>query len=164
MTRWAGPHHGLFDNPRFRAGLERFAACMRRNGVNVGEPNTSGKGPVFAAKGLNTGGAKFKAAAAELPDSLAGALTKSNRAHPGTSRRLRKPAPPCCLSPCVCVRHPAGTDKCPRRAAQPAAAWLPVPSPRLVGGACGSRIAAELGVTETVGFGSEAMRPISWLH
>lgn len=76
--------HGLFDNPRFRAGLQRFAACMRQNGVNVGEPNTSGKGPVFATKGLNTGGAKFKAAAANCRSSLAGAL-KSNRAQPGTS-------------------------------------------------------------------------------
>ncbi len=72
--------HGLFNNPRFHSALERFAACMRQNGVNVGVPNTSGKGPVFATKGINTGSAKFKAAAAACRSTL-----QSSRAHPGTS-------------------------------------------------------------------------------
>jgi hypothetical protein len=35
---------------------------MRENGVNVPEPNTSGNGPVFDTKGLNTNSAQFRAA------------------------------------------------------------------------------------------------------
>jgi hypothetical protein len=38
---------------------------MRENGVNVPEPNTSGNGPVFGTKGLNTSSAQFRAAEAK---------------------------------------------------------------------------------------------------
>ncbi|MGH2854336.1 MAG: hypothetical protein ACRDLF_09130 [Solirubrobacteraceae bacterium] len=55
------PH--AFNSPRFHQALARFAACLRQNGVNVGEPNTTGKGPVFDTKGINTGSPQFKAAA-----------------------------------------------------------------------------------------------------
>lgn len=74
-----------FNNGRFHAVLARFAACLRQNGVNIGEPNTSGKGPVFATKGINTGSPQFKAATAKCRGTLLGAL-KSNRAHPGVSK------------------------------------------------------------------------------
>jgi hypothetical protein len=74
-----------FDNSRFHAVLARFAACLRQNGVNVGEPNTSGKGPIFSTKGLNTGSPQFKAAATKCRSTLLGAL-KSNRAHPGVGK------------------------------------------------------------------------------
>ena len=37
----------------------RFSACLRQNGINVGEPNTSGKGPIFNTKGINTGSPQF---------------------------------------------------------------------------------------------------------
>jgi hypothetical protein len=57
-----GPGRSAFTSPRFHAALVRFAACLRQNGVNVGEPNTSGKGPVFDTKGINTGSPQFKAA------------------------------------------------------------------------------------------------------
>jgi hypothetical protein len=66
-----GPHRSFhpgahtFNNPRFHAVLARFAACLRQNGVNVGEPNTTGKGPIFNTKGLNTGSTQFKAASAK---------------------------------------------------------------------------------------------------
>jgi hypothetical protein len=40
----------------------RFAACMRRHGVNLPAPNTSGKGPIFAPNGLDPHSAAFKAA------------------------------------------------------------------------------------------------------
>jgi hypothetical protein len=43
----------------------RFAACLRQSGINVGEPNTSGKGPVFDTRGINTGSPQFKAASAK---------------------------------------------------------------------------------------------------
>ena len=73
-----------FNNPRFHAVLARFAACLRQNGVNVGEPNTSGKGPIFDTKGINTGSAKFKAASVNCRSTLLGAL-KSNKPHPGAT-------------------------------------------------------------------------------
>jgi hypothetical protein len=49
-------------------GAQRFAkfsACMRKNGVNLPAPNTSGKGPIFNTKGIDTKGAAFKAADAK---------------------------------------------------------------------------------------------------
>jgi hypothetical protein len=49
-------------NPAFRKGLARFSACMRSNGVNLPPPNTSGTGPIFNIKTINTASAKFKAA------------------------------------------------------------------------------------------------------
>jgi hypothetical protein len=76
--------HNPFSSPRFHAALARFAACLRQHGVNVGEPNTSGKGPVFDTKGINTGSPQFKAAAAQCRTALLSGLGP-NRAHPGTS-------------------------------------------------------------------------------
>jgi hypothetical protein len=49
-------------------GAQRFAkfsACMRKNGVNLPAPNTSGKGPIFNTKGIDTKSAAFKAADAK---------------------------------------------------------------------------------------------------
>jgi hypothetical protein len=49
-------------------GAERFAkfaACMRKNGVKLPQPNTSGKGPIFNTKGIDTTSASFKAADAK---------------------------------------------------------------------------------------------------
>ncbi len=74
-----------YNNPRYHAVLTRLAACLRQNGINVGEPNTSGKGPVFDTKGLNTGSPQFKSAMATCRYTLLGAL-KSNRVHPGVSK------------------------------------------------------------------------------
>ena len=82
--RSANRFQRFFNNTRFRAALLRFAACMRQNGVNFGDPNTTGKGPVFATKGINTGSARYKAASAKCRSTLLGAL-KANRARPGTS-------------------------------------------------------------------------------
>jgi hypothetical protein len=65
--RRAGP---AFNNPRFHAVLARFAACLRQNGINVGEPNTTGKGPVFNTKGVNTGSPQFRAASAKCRSTL----------------------------------------------------------------------------------------------
>lgn len=73
-----------FNNSRFHAVLLRFAACLRQHGIDIGEPNTTGKGPVFATKGLNTGSPQFKAASVKCRGTLLGGL-KANRAHPGTS-------------------------------------------------------------------------------
>ena len=61
-------------SPRFRQALSQFAACMRKNGVNVPQPNTSGSGPVFGTKGLNTASPQFKAATAKCRPALTAAL------------------------------------------------------------------------------------------
>lgn len=48
----------------FRKALVAFAVCMRQKGVRLAAPNTSGKGPVFDTRGVDTTSAKFKAAQA----------------------------------------------------------------------------------------------------
>jgi hypothetical protein len=73
---FAGRGGGIhFDS----AALKKFAACMRENGVNVPEPNTSGKGPVFSTSGLNTSSAQFKSAEVKCSS----ALRSTYRASPG---------------------------------------------------------------------------------
>ncbi len=57
---------------RFHQVLARFAACLRHNGIDVGEPNTSGKGPIFNTKGLNTGSPQFRAASVKCRSTLLG--------------------------------------------------------------------------------------------
>jgi hypothetical protein len=49
----------------------KFAACMRKNGVKLPQPNTSGKGPIFNTKGIDTKSASFKAADAKCVRELA---------------------------------------------------------------------------------------------
>ncbi len=63
-----------FNSPAIKAALAKFAACLRTNGVNVPEANTSGKGPIFNTKGLNTGSATFKAAETKCRSDLLGAF------------------------------------------------------------------------------------------
>jgi hypothetical protein len=72
-----------FTSPHFHEVLARFAACMRQNGVDVGEPNTSGKGPVFDTKGLNTGSTQFKAAEVKCRSTLFASLRP--KASPGAA-------------------------------------------------------------------------------
>ncbi len=78
---FAGGGHLQFNSPAIKAALAKFASCLRSNGVNVPEPNTSGKGPIFNTKGLNTSSATFKAAEAKCRSDLVGAF----HASPGTS-------------------------------------------------------------------------------
>jgi hypothetical protein len=59
-----------FKSPAFQAALAKFATCLRENGVNVPAPNTSGNGPVFNTKGIDTSSAKFKAAEAKCQSDL----------------------------------------------------------------------------------------------
>lgn len=93
LKKCGGFPHGSFTRGSFRRGagglntaagkqaLAKFAACMRSNGVNVPEPNTSGNAPVFNDKGINTASAKFKAAATKCHSALLGIF----RAHPRPS-------------------------------------------------------------------------------
>lgn len=72
--------HG-FSSPAAKQALAKFATCLRTNGVDVPEANTSGKGPIFSTKGLNTNSATFKAAYAKCRSDLQGVF----RARPGTA-------------------------------------------------------------------------------
>jgi hypothetical protein len=63
-----------FNSPVYKQAVAKFAACMRENGVNLPEPNTSGTGPVFDTKGLDTGSAQFRAAEAKCRGDLRLAL------------------------------------------------------------------------------------------
>lgn len=67
-------------NPAYLAALTKFAACMRENGVNVPAPNTSGNGPIFDAKGLDTQSAQFQTAEKKCQSDLNAAFRRT----PGT--------------------------------------------------------------------------------
>ncbi len=59
-----------FDSAQSRQRFAKFAACMGKNGVKLPAPNTSGKGPIFDTKGIDTGSAAFKAADAKCAKEL----------------------------------------------------------------------------------------------
>lgn len=71
-----GLHGGSFrpgaslHSSAFQARLTKFATCMRQNGVNLPAPNTSGRGPLFDTKGIDTTSATFKAAEAKCRSDL----------------------------------------------------------------------------------------------
>lgn len=86
----AGGFSGLgsrFNSTAVKAALNKFASCMRENGVNVPSPNTSGKGPVFDTKGLDPTGTKFKEAESKCRPNLQGAF----RARPGAGQAPATP-------------------------------------------------------------------------
>ncbi len=72
-----------FRNPAFKQVLAKFATCLRQNGVNVPTPNTSGNGPIFSTKGINTASPQFKAATAKCRGALLGTFRAGVRPHPG---------------------------------------------------------------------------------
>ena len=67
-----GGRAGGVNSASARAALTKYAACLRENGVNVPEPNTSGTGPVFNTKGIDTSSSKFKAAQSKCQSDLKG--------------------------------------------------------------------------------------------
>jgi cytochrome c556 len=84
-----------FDSPAFKTALAKFATCLRENGVNVPAPNTSGKGPVFDTKGIDTGSAKFKAAETKCQSDLTAAFRHGSGAGgPGGPPPAGGEAPP----------------------------------------------------------------------
>ncbi|HEY5344408.1 MAG TPA: hypothetical protein VIJ66_12225 [Solirubrobacteraceae bacterium] len=72
-----------FAGPTFKTALAKFATCLRQNGVNVPAPNTSGNGPVFDTKGIDTSSAQFKTAEAKCQSDLSDALRRGARAGAG---------------------------------------------------------------------------------
>jgi hypothetical protein len=69
-----------FNSPVFKTALAKFATCLRQNGVNVPTPNTSGKGPVFDTRGIDTSSAQFKAAETKCQSVLSEAFRRGRGA------------------------------------------------------------------------------------
>jgi|GEM_PF-533741 len=74
--RNGGAGFNRVNSPIFRAALTKYAACLRQNGVDIPAPNTSGKGPIFSTKGIDTSSAKFKTATMKCRAGLAGAFRR----------------------------------------------------------------------------------------
>ncbi len=79
-----GPNAGHFkragarvSSPAFKAALTKFATCLRQNGVNLAPPNTSGNGPIFSTKGVNTASAQFRTAERKCSATLRAGLKAS---------------------------------------------------------------------------------------
>jgi hypothetical protein len=79
---FAGGAGGRLKNPAYRQALANFATCMRENGVNVPAPNTSGNGPIFNTKGLNTTSSQFKTAETKCSGDLRSAFRPGAGASP----------------------------------------------------------------------------------
>jgi hypothetical protein len=63
-----------FNSSTARAALTKYASCMGENGVNLPTPNTSGNGPVFNTKGIDTSSTAFKKAQQKCQGDLNGAF------------------------------------------------------------------------------------------
>jgi hypothetical protein len=74
----------FFGRAGAKKALSEFAACMNENGIKLPAPNTSGQGPVFDTKGIDTSGTRFKSAEAKCASKLPASF-----ARPGNA-----PAPP----------------------------------------------------------------------
>jgi hypothetical protein len=72
-----------FNSPVYKAALAKFATCLNQNGVKVPAPNTSGTGPVFDTKGINTSSAQFKTAESKCRSDLIGAFRRPGAGGPG---------------------------------------------------------------------------------
>src|SRR5438105_12349741 len=71
--------------PALKQALASFAQCMRAHGVNHPEPNTSGNGPIFETRGLDTTSPAYKAARAACISNLTGAVVGTPPAAAGKS-------------------------------------------------------------------------------
>jgi hypothetical protein len=65
-------------SPAYKTALAKYATCLRQNGVNVPAPNTSGEGPVFNTKGIDTKSAQFEAAEKKCQSILAAAFRRTS--------------------------------------------------------------------------------------
>jgi hypothetical protein len=80
--RFPGGPRGL-NSAAGKQALAKFAACMSEDGVKIPAPNTSGKGPIFNTKGINTASAKFKEAESKCRSALLSAFRPRAGAAPG---------------------------------------------------------------------------------
>jgi hypothetical protein len=72
------------NNPVFKAALAKYGDCLRQNGINLPTANTSGNGPIFDTKGIDTSSSQFKAASVKCRSTLIGLFRRPARA-PGAS-------------------------------------------------------------------------------
>ena len=82
-----GGHFTRTGSPVFKTALAKFAACLRQNGVDVPAPNTSGNGPIFDTKGINTSSPQFRSAETKCRSTLTDAFRRPSGASgaPGAS-------------------------------------------------------------------------------
>ncbi|HTA97505.1 MAG TPA: hypothetical protein VK730_07665 [Solirubrobacteraceae bacterium] len=64
------------NNPVFKAALAKYGDCLRENGIKLPAPNTSGNGPIFDTKGIDTDSSQFKAASAKCRSALTSAFRR----------------------------------------------------------------------------------------
>jgi hypothetical protein len=85
--RGAFPGRGgqRLQSPAFKQALTKFATCMRENGVNVPAPNTSGNGPIFDTKGIDTASPQFRTAESKCRSELTSAFHRPGTPPGGTS-------------------------------------------------------------------------------
>jgi hypothetical protein len=81
--RGNGRTERAFNSPRFRQALVAFAACLRQNGIAIPAPNTSGKGPIFNIKSLDTKSPQFRRAEVKCRAALVAGLRSSHTGAPG---------------------------------------------------------------------------------
>lgn len=72
------------NNPVFKTALTKYGDCLRQNGISLPPANTSGNGPIFDTKGINTASSQFKTASAKCRSVLLGAFRRPAVA-PGAS-------------------------------------------------------------------------------
>jgi hypothetical protein len=72
-----GSGSGPAKSSVFRHALAKYAGCLRQNGVNMPAPSTSGKGPIYNTKGINTGSPQFRAATKKCRGTLIGAVRRA---------------------------------------------------------------------------------------
>ena len=67
----SGPQGGgNFDPSAMRKQISQYVACVRQNGYDLPNANTSGNGPVFDSSQVNQNDPKFKAASAKCQNLL----------------------------------------------------------------------------------------------
>jgi hypothetical protein len=72
-----------FDSPVFKTALAKYGECLRQNGIKVPPPNTSGNGPIFDTKGIDTSSAQFRSASTKCRSALAGVFRHPAAGTPG---------------------------------------------------------------------------------
>ena len=80
------------QTPAAKAALAKFVTCMQGKGVKLPAANTTGTGPVFNTKGINTTTAPFKAAYAACQPLLASVFPR--RAAGAGGSTTATPSPP----------------------------------------------------------------------
>ncbi|HUN77786.1 MAG TPA: hypothetical protein VMU32_02580 [Solirubrobacteraceae bacterium] len=71
-------------SPAFRTALAKFGDCLREHGVKLPPANTSGKGPIFDTKGVDTASPTFREAERTCRSTLLAGL-RARRGAAGTS-------------------------------------------------------------------------------